>query len=192
MDRANYKKGKALPEKVGSMQTFMNGYKGELEWNAFRYDSDATSDASAFLRDYPWPGRAISGKCSGIVIIKTLADQMMSLDTYDDKPHRSGTAAVKKCSNVLGIMCGRIGEDVDDDDYDHMYDQQQRPEYPVGSFSWTPAMQQEFREELEKLIILGRFPRRPCDNRLSLIIRFGMQIILCVCPYHTSYMGRCT
>ncbi|KAG9049281.1 phosphatidyl inositol kinase [Tulasnella sp. UAMH 9824] len=99
VDRANYKKGKALPEKVGSMQTFMNGYK----------------DASAFLRDYPWPGRAIS-------------------DTYDDKPHRSGTAAVKKCSNVLGIMCGRIGEDVDDDDYDHMYDQQQRPEYPMIKF----------------------------------------------------------
>ncbi|KIO28478.1 hypothetical protein M407DRAFT_22368 [Tulasnella calospora MUT 4182] len=136
VDRANYKKGKQLPEKVGSMQTFMNGYK----------------DASAFLRDHPWPGRAIS-------------------DTYDDKPHRSGTA-VKKCSNVLGVMCGRIGEDVDDDDYDHMYDQQQQPEYPVGSFAWTPAMQQEFREELEKLIILDYLMRNTDRGLDNFMIKF--------------------
>ncbi|KAG8930968.1 phosphatidyl inositol kinase, partial [Tulasnella sp. 408] len=125
VDRANYKKGKPLPEKVGSMQTFMNGYKGQQEWN-----------------------------------------------TYDDKPHRSGTAAVKKCSNVLGVMCGRIGEDVDDDDYDHMYDQQQRPEYPVGSFSWTPAMQQEFREELEKLIILDYLMRNTDRGLDNFMIKF--------------------
>ncbi|KAG8920936.1 phosphatidyl inositol kinase [Tulasnella sp. 417] len=137
VDRANYKKGKALPEKVGSMQTFMNGYK----------------DASAFLRDHPWPGRAIS-------------------DTYDDKPHRSGTAALKKCSNVLGVMCGRIGEEVDDDDYDHMYDQQQRPEYPVGSFAWTPAMQEEFREELEKLIILDYLMRNTDRGLDNFMIKF--------------------
>ncbi|KAG8946902.1 phosphatidyl inositol kinase [Tulasnella sp. 424] len=137
VDRANYKKGKQLPEKVGSMQTFMNGYK----------------DASAFLRDHPWPGRAIS-------------------DTYDDKPHRSGTAAVKKCSTVLGVMCGRIGEEVDDDDYDDMYDHQQRSEYPDGSFAWTPAMQQEFREELEKLIILDYLMRNTDRGLDNFMIKF--------------------
>ncbi len=26
----DYKKGKALPEKIGSLQTFMHGYQGEL------------------------------------------------------------------------------------------------------------------------------------------------------------------
>ncbi|KAG9015617.1 phosphatidyl inositol kinase [Tulasnella sp. 427] len=137
VDRVNYKKGKQLPEKVGSMQTFMNGYK----------------DASAFLRDHPWPGRAIS-------------------DTYDDKPHRSGTTSLKKCSNALGVMCGRIGEDVDDDDYDDMYDQQQRPEYPSGSFSWTPAMQQEFREELERLIILDYLMRNTDRGLDNFMIKF--------------------
>lgn len=51
-------------------------------------------------------------------------------------------------------MCGRTGEEVDDDDFDDMYDRMHGYP-PAGSFSWTPALQQEFREELEKLIILG-------------------------------------
>ncbi|KAI4526189.1 hypothetical protein K525DRAFT_233650 [Schizophyllum commune Loenen D] len=41
IDRNAYKKGKTLPDKIGSMQIFMN-------------------DATDFLRKHPWPGRTIS------------------------------------------------------------------------------------------------------------------------------------
>ncbi|KAH9935586.1 phosphatidylinositol 3 and 4-kinase-domain-containing protein [Fomitopsis serialis] len=44
LDRQAAKKGKPLPEKIGSMQYFLNGF----------------TDASEFLRRHPWPGRAIS------------------------------------------------------------------------------------------------------------------------------------
>ncbi|KAG6880346.1 hypothetical protein C0992_011097 [Termitomyces sp. T32_za158] len=44
IDRNAAKKGKPLPEKIGSMQYFLHGYQ----------------DASDFLRKYPWPGRAIA------------------------------------------------------------------------------------------------------------------------------------
>ncbi|KAF3090646.1 phosphatidyl inositol kinase [Orbilia oligospora] len=39
--RAFYRKGKPLPEKVGSFQVFLNGYK----------------DATTFLKEHPWPDR---------------------------------------------------------------------------------------------------------------------------------------
>ncbi|KAI0032247.1 phosphatidylinositol 3 and 4-kinase-domain-containing protein [Vararia minispora EC-137] len=44
IDRANYKNGRSLPDKIGSMQVFMYGYQ----------------DASDFLRKHPWPGRSIT------------------------------------------------------------------------------------------------------------------------------------
>ncbi|KZV73350.1 hypothetical protein PENSPDRAFT_750288 [Peniophora sp. CONT] len=44
IDRSNHKKGKPLPDKIGSMQVFMHGY----------------TDASDFLRKHPWPGRSIA------------------------------------------------------------------------------------------------------------------------------------
>ncbi|PPQ67287.1 hypothetical protein CVT25_005871 [Psilocybe cyanescens] len=43
-DRNAAKKGKQLPEKIGSLQYFLHGFQ----------------DASDFLRKHPWPGRAIS------------------------------------------------------------------------------------------------------------------------------------
>ncbi|RDB16775.1 Phosphatidylinositol 4-kinase lsb6 [Hypsizygus marmoreus] len=44
LDRSAAKKGKPLPEKIGSMQYFLHGFQ----------------DASDFLRKHPWPGRAIA------------------------------------------------------------------------------------------------------------------------------------
>ncbi|KAF5385849.1 hypothetical protein D9615_002528 [Tricholomella constricta] len=44
LDRNAAKKGKPLPEKIGSMQYFLHGFQ----------------DASDFLRKHPWPGRAIA------------------------------------------------------------------------------------------------------------------------------------
>lgn len=60
---------------------------------------------------------------------------------------------VKRCSTALGVMCGRVGEAEEDEEVDDSYEAESddRP----GTFHWTPAIQNEFREELEKLIILG-------------------------------------
>ncbi|KAM6502295.1 Phosphatidylinositol 3- and 4-kinase domain containing protein [Amanita muscaria] len=94
-------------------------------------------DASEFLRKHPWPGRAIS-------------------DTFDDSSHRQGNIS-KKLLGALKILCGKT-EDLDDlentpYDVDHMLfdptdEESERP------FYWSPALQQNFREELEKLVIL--------------------------------------
>ncbi|PCH43873.1 hypothetical protein WOLCODRAFT_26265 [Wolfiporia cocos MD-104 SS10] len=122
LDRQAAKKGKTLPEKIGSMQYFLHGY----------------TDASDFLRKYPWPGRAIS-------------------DTFDDSNHRKGSFS-KKSLSTLKIICGRPGDEED------MFDEDDREDERVlfdatesrsdQSFYWTPALQDNFREELEKLVIL--------------------------------------
>ncbi|KAF8658260.1 hypothetical protein AX16_002036 [Volvariella volvacea WC 439] len=121
IDRTAAKKGKPLPEKIGSMQVFLHGYQ----------------DASEFLRKHPWPGRAIA-------------------DTFDDSNHRQANLSTRVL-NALKIVCGRTGdpEDVydeaEDDDrmlFDSSESDIQRP------FYWSQALQQSFREELEKLVIL--------------------------------------
>lgn len=121
IDRAAAKKGKPLPEKIGSLQYFLHGY----------------TDASIFLREHPWPGRSIS-------------------DTFDDENHRSGVA-MKRVMGALQIVCGRTGEEneLHEEDED---DEQIRALYnfeDTRNFYWSLALQQDFRLELEKLIILG-------------------------------------
>ncbi|CCM05705.1 uncharacterized protein FIBRA_07937 [Fibroporia radiculosa] len=118
LDRKAAKKGKPLPEKIGSMQYFLHGY----------------TDASDFLRKHPWPGRAIS-------------------DTFDDSNHRKGSLS-KKLQGAVKIVCGKTGEEED------MYDEDDREDERVlfdateslsgQSFYWTSALQDSFREELEK------------------------------------------
>ncbi|RDX55174.1 hypothetical protein OH76DRAFT_1429594 [Lentinus brumalis] len=122
LDRNAAKKGKPLPEKIGSMQYFLHGY----------------TDASDFLRKHPWPGRAIS-------------------DTFDDDSHRKG-GLQKKFLAAMKVVCGSTGaeddgyDDDDDADSRMLYD---RTESRTGEpFYWTPALQDNFREELEKLVIL--------------------------------------
>ncbi|KAF8893365.1 phosphatidylinositol 3 and 4-kinase-domain-containing protein [Infundibulicybe gibba] len=122
LDRNAAKKGKQLPEKIGSMQYFLHGFQ----------------DASEFLRKHPWPGRAIA-------------------DTFDDSTHRQRNLS-KRFLGTLKIICGdRRTEDVyDDADFEDerlLFDATeasdgQRP------FYWTQVLQQSFREELEKLVIL--------------------------------------
>ncbi|KAG1752928.1 phosphatidylinositol 3 and 4-kinase-domain-containing protein [Suillus lakei] len=121
IDRSAAKKGKPLPEKIGSMQYFLHGY----------------TDASDFLRKHPWPGRSIA-------------------DTFDDSSHRKGLPT-KRFLSALKIICGRTGdEDVDDED-----PEEERALFDVTEdnesgrpFYWSRALQQSFREELEKLVIL--------------------------------------
>ncbi|KAL4254266.1 Phosphatidylinositol 4-kinase [Abortiporus biennis] len=122
LDRNAAKKGKPLPDKIGSMQYFLHGY----------------TDSSEFLRKHPWPGRAIS-------------------DTFDDSSHRRG-GVMKKFMGTMKIICGRTGDDED------MYDEEEREDERVlfdatetqsnTPFYWTPYLQDNFREELEKLVIL--------------------------------------
>lgn len=121
IDRSATKKGKPLPEKIGSMQYFLHGY----------------TDASDFLRKHPWPGRSIA-------------------DTFDDSSHRKGLPT-KRFLSALKIICGRTGdEDIDDED-----PEEERALFDVTEdnesgrpFYWSRALQQSFREELEKLVIL--------------------------------------
>ncbi|KAH9895131.1 phosphatidylinositol 3 and 4-kinase-domain-containing protein [Cubamyces lactineus] len=122
LDRSAAKKGKPLPEKIGSMQYFLHGF----------------TDASDFLRKHPWPGRAIA-------------------DTFDDDSHRKG-GLYKKVMSAVSVVCGKTGAEeelYDDDDHDDdrvLYDaSEDRSGQP---FYWTPALQDNFREELEKLVIL--------------------------------------
>ncbi|KAK7045573.1 Phosphatidylinositol 4-kinase LSB6 [Paramarasmius palmivorus] len=122
LDRSAAKKGKPLPEKIGSMQFFLHGY----------------TDASDFLRKHPWPGRSIA-------------------DTFDDSTHRQGGFS-KRFLSAIKVVCGRTG-DTDDlyDDYEdeRLFDATEANN-GSGMFYWSPALQQSFREELEKLVILGK------------------------------------
>lgn len=100
--------------------------------------SDLPLDASDFLRKHPWPGRAIS-------------------DTFDDDSHRKGSF-YKKFLGALKVVCGKTGaeedyDDEDDADRSMLYD---RTESRSGEpFYWTPALQDNFREELEKCVPLS-------------------------------------
>ncbi|KAJ7072333.1 phosphatidylinositol 3 and 4-kinase-domain-containing protein [Mycena amicta] len=123
LDRNAAKKGKPLPDKIGSMQFFLAGY----------------TDASEFLRKHPWPGRAIS-------------------DTFDDSSHRQGGVS-KRFLSAFKVICGRTGE-ADDDVYDEVDYEEERVLYDATEttdsrpFYWSQTLQESFREELEKLVIL--------------------------------------
>ncbi|KAJ7096330.1 phosphatidylinositol 3 and 4-kinase-domain-containing protein [Mycena epipterygia] len=120
LDRNAAKKGKPLPDKIGSMQFFLSGFQ----------------DASEFLRKYPWPGRAIA-------------------DTFDDSSHRQGGVS-KRLLGALKIVCGRTGE-MEEDLYDEADYEDERVLFDATEagenrpFYWSQALQQSFREELEKL-----------------------------------------
>lgn len=85
-------------------------------------------------------------------------------DTYDASTHRSGSVTVKRCSTALGVMCGRVGETEEEEDDEELHGHGEHPS--DGTFSWTPSVQTEFREELEKLMILGQLcPNSEGDGR---------------------------
>lgn len=120
--RAYYRKRKALPAKVGSLQVFLKGFK----------------DANIFLKEHPWPDQSNS----------TLR----------------ATSARKRGMRGWADDC-RSGADVDDEEEDDSL--------PGGTesrrrkFFWSEALQQSFREELEKLVILDYIMRntdRGLDN----------------------------
>ncbi|KAF9244876.1 phosphatidylinositol 3 and 4-kinase-domain-containing protein [Melanogaster broomeanus] len=95
------------------------------------------TDASDFLRKHPWPGRSIA-------------------DTFDDSSHRKGLPS-KKFLSALKIVCGKTGsEDLEEEDPEEeraLFDATEDSE-SGRPFYWSRALQQSFREELEKLVIL--------------------------------------
>ena len=98
---------------------------------------NSSPDASQFLRKYPLPDRSIT-------------------DTSDDANHRSGNLT-KRVSSALAILCGRTGDATADDQDDDEEIEQHEAMYGEleaqtrdRPFYWTPILQQNFREELEK------------------------------------------
>jgi hypothetical protein len=120
-------------------------YRYEYHYSVVgRRPNTVLSDASDFLRKHPWPGRSIA-------------------DTWNEDDHREGRHS-KRCFNAMGVLCGKAGGDYDDYDDDVNYEQNPHVHTATdtstrtgGGFVWTLALQQSFREELEKLIILGWF-----------------------------------
>ena len=152
-DRRNwYNKHIHLPDKIGSLQTFMHGYK----------------DASNFLAEHPFPGRT-------------------SADAFAANRKHKRSYNFWKCT-PLQLLCGRREGDNDDlydyivdadaewqahaqlDDDDDDFFINRNSNFNNSSdrpFSWTPELQQSFREELEKLVVLDYLMRntdRGLDN----------------------------
>ncbi|MCJ1434997.1 phosphatidyl inositol kinase [Xylographa pallens] len=124
---AFYRKRKPLPEKVGSFQVFLKGFK----------------DANIFLRDHPWP------------------DQMNTGFRPEDAPKRKRTPWAEDCRPRGAPL-------VDTEASQSQFrpastNDESRPH----RFFWSEALQQSFREELEKLVILDYIMRntdRGLDN----------------------------
>lgn len=114
-------------------------------------------DASDFLRKHPWPGRAIS-------------------DTFDDDSHRKG-GLYKKFMGAVNVVCGKTGAEEEDDGEEEnedriLYDaSEDRSGHP---FYWTPALQDNFREELEKYVHSPHIAAAPLTVPCRLVILGGI------------------
>jgi hypothetical protein len=89
-----------------------------------------TSDANLFLRENPWPDRYSSG--------------------FD-------TDAAQK--NSWAALCFPNGEEEDIEAQNGAPQSSNPTQNPSPKFHWTEALQQNFREELEKLVILDYMMR---------------------------------
>ncbi|KIY60864.1 hypothetical protein CYLTODRAFT_314752, partial [Cylindrobasidium torrendii FP15055 ss-10] len=77
------------------------------------------------------------------------------VDTFNDSNHRQG-GITRRAHGALKILCGRTGdaEDVYNDyDGERLFDASEIGNSPTP-FYWTNNLQQSFRDELEKLVIL--------------------------------------
>ncbi|KAG0206531.1 phosphatidyl inositol kinase [Mortierella sp. NVP41] len=126
---AQLQKGaKPLPEKVGSFQLFLNGFK----------------DANLFMRDHPWPLESPAG---GDAAGKGKSRRRSSPESIHSHQESDG-------ASLNGAAAGSTYGG-------HPYG----PDKP--GFNWTPALQQQFREQFEKMIILDYLIRntdRGLDN----------------------------
>lgn len=122
--RAFYRKKKPFPEKPGSFQYFLKGYR----------------DANLFLKEHPWP------------------DQHNSSFRTD--------AAPKRKKRRWGEDC-RPNAAASDDEDDEEQGLNERDQSRTRNEFWSDELQQSFREQLEKLVILDYIMRntdRGLDN----------------------------
>lgn len=123
--RAYYRKKKPFPEKLGSFQVFLKGFK----------------DANIFLKEHPWPDQHNGGLAAGTASRKQKKKRRWAEDCRPSGPQ---------------------SDNDNDEDFSNSADQQrQRRGF------WTEALQQSFREQLERLVILDYMMRntdRGLDN----------------------------
>ncbi|GAA6005986.1 1-phosphatidylinositol 4-kinase LSB6 [Rhodotorula paludigena] len=140
-----------LRAKEGSFQVFLKGF----------------TDASAFFRRHPFPGRPVNP-----------STRNQKRNTQPKRHHRRGCFTL-----TLLCLCGSTGAERDDDDGDdgeakrqlsrsEMYITASQPAARDGmalledGFEWTEEMMRSFREELEKLVVLD-FLMRNTDRGLD-------------------------
>ncbi|KAK7180982.1 uncharacterized protein CC84DRAFT_1128213 [Paraphaeosphaeria sporulosa] len=119
--RAYYRKRKPFPEKAGSFQVFLKGFK----------------DANIFLKEHPWP----------------------------DQNNVNLNNARRKKKRRWAEECRPSGPQSDDEDEEEA--RSNTPELQHRRGFWTEGLQQSFREQLEKLVILDYIMRntdRGLDN----------------------------
>lgn len=126
--RAFYRGKKALPEKPGSFQVFLKGFKGATE----------------FFREHPWPDQAQQAAFRDAPVRKKRRKRW----AVDCRPgSRAGTEAEESEEEADGFLA-RDGT-------------RSRQQF------WSEELQQSFREQLEKLVILDYIMRntdRGTDN----------------------------
>ncbi|TKY86572.1 hypothetical protein EX895_004721 [Sporisorium graminicola] len=146
-----------LPNKIGSYQTFLKGYV----------------NASDFLRRHPWPSRTRS---------KTLILRDMDDESRAHKvSRRKERARLRNCGTAIkrALLCrpswGDLGAD-EEPDLCHpdlplpansaiVDGQESRTQQPDG-FYWTPKRMEQFRLQLERLVVLD-FLMRNTDRGLD-------------------------
>jgi phosphatidylinositol 4-kinase type 2 len=122
--RAFYRKKKPLPEKLGSFQVFLKGFK----------------DANIFLKEHPWPDQQNSG-------LRTQDARQRKKRRWAEDCRPSGPQS-----------------DIEEEEDSRPNTADQRQQRRVF---WTDSLQQSFREQLEKLVILDYIMRntdRGLDN----------------------------
>jgi len=150
--RAYYRKGRPLPEKPGSFQVFLKGYKGATE----------------FFREHPWPDHHNTG-------FRAAPSKTKRRKRWDEACRPNGGPAVDHDSEedeTSGLTSGEASRS--------------RHEF------WSEGLQQSFREQLEKLVILDYVMRntdRGTDNWMIKIDRERQEAQLVVEPPKSEQNG---
>jgi phosphatidylinositol 4-kinase type 2 len=143
--RAFYRKKKPFPEKLGSFQVFLKGFK----------------DANIFLKENPWPDQHNGNLAAG--------------------------NAARKKKRRWAEDCRPSGPQSDNEDDDDYSNNTGHPQYRRGF--WTEALQQSFREQLERLVILDYIMRntdRGLDNWMIRIDQKTQQATIVAEPPKTN------
>ncbi|KAG0196141.1 phosphatidyl inositol kinase, partial [Mortierella sp. GBA30] len=138
---AKLQKGaKPLPDKVGSFQLFLNGFK----------------DANLFMRDHPWPVESLAPASIASSGDTNAYGKGRSSWRLSGPESVHSTCQDTDGSSVYGSITGSTHGGLAGG-----------TRIERAGFSWTPTLQQQFREQFEKMIILDYLIRntdRGLDN----------------------------